>query len=96
VPDPWSLAHVRARLRRQDSEAAWILAYPGHGRRSAERQELETLPRAMEVHADAPRFTLMTRERLGQLDLEEPERTLRVALSGGGRAEDVEAVLAAT
>lgn len=90
VPDPWSIAHVRGALLERDPSRAWILAYPGHGLRSAERQELEVLLRSMEKGHGQPQFVLTTQERLHELDMAEPQRRLQVVLSGGGRPDDVE------
>jgi hypothetical protein len=90
VPDPWSVAHVRGALLERDPSRRWILAYPGHGLRSAERRELELLLRSMETGRREPQFVLATQERLHEVEGSGASEPLRVVLSGGGRPEDVE------
>jgi hypothetical protein len=90
VPDPWSLAHVRGQLLEAGGD--WVLAYPGHGLRTAERRELSDLLEILDGPAceGNATFRLVSQERLGQLDLAPLPSPVRVALSAGGTTHDLE------
>src|SRR5690606_34176320 len=74
-------------LRSEDTSVRWTLAYPGHGLRAAELQELEDILQAMDLQTEG----LVCQERLGQVSNVQLPTGIRVAISGGGRSIDVDA-----
>ncbi len=111
VPDPWSLVHLLGPLPLTGRPL--VLAYPGHGLRTAERRELSELCNALNgqglptgqpeegqpeekqreegrPRAGGPKPRLISQERLSERDLHTPLPRLKIALSAGGEAADLE------
>ncbi len=98
VPDAWSMTQlwISEDLRRvRDSASRWIVAYPGHGLRALERQEVQSLFASLVGTPQPPIF--VTQERLARMskleeveDLEPPDLgSMMVGMSAGGALEDV-------
>lgn len=85
VPDPWSLAFVINALSPRGAQRELVVAYPGHGLRTAERIELEEVARAA-----GPEVRLVTQERLSDVDPPASLQGLQVVLSASGAAADLE------
>ena len=90
VPDPWSIAKVWRSMPERSEQ--WTIAYPGHGLRTAERSELESLIADLNNHEQASpnRWRLLSQERLLQSPDAKPRPGIRVALSTGGQPADIE------
>ncbi|NVB37304.1 TIR domain-containing protein [Pseudenhygromyxa sp. WMMC2535] len=90
IPDPWSLILLLGHLR-QYADKELVIAYPGHGLRTAEVDELTTLLETMRDGTDETRVHLISQEQL-YVDARERGEPfgLTVAMSGGGGDDDLE------
>lgn len=89
VPDPWSLMQLLGQLQPVAGARELVLAYPGHGLRTAERRELHDLVALTGRQLGLP-VRMVTQERLGEVELPAAPDHLLIALSAGGEAADLE------
>lgn len=89
VPDPWSLVQLLGKLPTDDSIEEFILAYPGHGLRTAELNELRELV-AASGRQRGVRVRLLNQERLDEPEEEADIPRQRIAVSAAGEAPDLD------